>query len=479
MTSRDPSLPDDTGDLADEELRRALDRATAIAADYLRDVGERDVLPQIEPGDVSRQLGVSPPAYPVSMEIILDDYQRIIEPNLSHWNHPSFFSYFAITGSGPGLVAETLAASTNVNAMLWRTSPAAVELEARVCDWLRQMIDLPSEFVGHINDTASSSTLVALAAARHRAFPGVRQLGWVGLARELQGLPVIYASEHVHSSIDKSALTLGLGTEQVRKIECDAEFRMDAGALARAIAVDRAAGNHPFAVVATAGTTSTTSIDPINAVADICERELLWLHVDAAYAGSAAICPEIRQLMGGLERADSIVLNPHKWLFVQVDCSVLLTRGYDGLREAFSLVAEYLETDEDVVNPMDLGPQLGRRFRALKLWMVIRAFGLDGLKRRIRAHCAYARLVAERLDSHDKFEIVAPVPLSTVCFVHTGGDAANVELIRRVNATGKAFLSHTSLGGQTVVRVAIGNLRTTPHHIDALINTVISIGAEL
>lgn len=473
------------GDLPDAELRAALDRAATMAADYLAGVGERTVLPGIEPGAVRAQLPAGPPPEGEPMDRILDDYREIIEPHLTHWNHPRFFSYFAITGSGPGVVAETLAAATNVNAMLWRTSPAAVELEMLVCDWLRAMLDLPDGFVGHINDTASSSTLVALAAARHRAFPGTRTEGWVGIARELGGLPVIYASEQAHSSVDKAALTIGIGTSGVRKISCNERYEMDAAALARAVEEDRSAGNHPFAVVATAGTTSTTSVDPIDQVADICARERLWLHVDAAYAGSAAICPEIRALMSGLERADSIVLNPHKWLFVPVDCSVLLTRGYEELQEAFSLVAEYLRTEEDVVNPMDLGPQLGRRFRSLKLWMVIRNFGVEGLRRRIRFHLELAQKAARGLDASEWFEVTAPVPFSTVCFrlEPASGvrdlDRLNRDLVDRVNRSGHAFLAPTVLGGKVVIRWAIGNLRTTEADIEATLGQLESLARDL
>lgn len=473
------------GDLPDAELRAALERAVEMAADYLAGVGERPVLPNIEPGAVRAQLPPEPPQDGEPMDRILDDYREIIEPHLTHWNHPRFFSYFAITGSGPGVVAETLAAATNVNSMLWRTSPAAVELEMLVCDWLRRMLSLPEEYVGHINDTASSSTLVALAAARHRAFPGTRTEGWVGIARELGGLPVIYASEQAHSSVDKAALTIGIGTSGVRKIACNDRYEMDPVALAHAVAEDRRAGNHPFAVVATAGTTSTTSVDPIEAVAEVCERERLWLHVDAAYAGSAAICPEVRALMPGLERADSIVLNPHKWLFVPVDCSVLLTRGYDELREAFSLVAEYLRTDEDVVNPMDLGPQLGRRFRSLKLWMVIRSFGVEGLQRRIRFHLELAQKAARALEASENFEVTAPVPFSTICFrmkpAAEGADAdtLNRALVEKINRSGQAFLAPTVLDGRVIIRWAIGNLRTRESDIDGTLEQLESLAEEL
>src|SRR5436305_5795071 len=301
--------------------------------------------------------------------------------------------------------------------MLWRTSPAGTELEERVCDWLRPMMDLPAGFRGHITDTASSSSLVALAAARHR-LPGL-DVRVRGLAGRPDAPPlVVYASDQAHSSIDKAAIVLGVGQENVRRVASDAEFRLSVPALAAAIAADRQAGRLPMAVVATVGSTSTTSVDPVPAIADLCARQGIWLHVDAAYAGAAAICPEYRALMPGIERADSLVVNPHKWLFTPVDCSVLYVRDPALLKGAFSLVPEYLRTGEssEVTNLMDLGFQLGRRFRALKLWLVIRAFGVEGLRQRIRLHCAMARDLAARIEADPRFELAAPVPFSAVCF---------------------------------------------------------------
>jgi aromatic-L-amino-acid decarboxylase len=462
-------------DLPADEFRAAMHRVADLVADYLEGVGDRPVLPAVKPGDVKRVLPAGPPAAPEPLDTILDDYLRVIEPNLTHWNHPGFLAYFAVTGSGPGILAETLAAGLNVNAMLWRTSPAATELEERVCEWLGQMMELPAGFRGHINDTASSSTLVALAAARHRL---------PGLDARVQGLAgrpdvpalTVYASDQAHSSIDKSAIVLGIGQQNVRRIASDDAFRMSVPALAEAIAADRAACRLPMAVVATVGTTSTTSIDPVPAIADLCEQEKIWLHVDAAYAGSAAICPEIRAMMPGIERADSLVVNPHKWLFTPIDCSVLFVRDPALLRAAFSLVPEYLKTAEgsEVTNLMDYGFQLGRRFRALKLWMVIRTFGVEGLRERIRAHCELARGLAGRIEADPRFELAAPVPFSTVCFrARPGGppetqDRFNERLLARVNAAGPVFLSHTVLNGRYTLHAAIGNLRTEREHIEAL-----------
>ncbi len=312
------------GDIPTDELRAALHRTADLVADYLERVGDYPVLPPVAPGEVAAALPVSPPAEAEPLDRILDDYQALIEPNSTHWNHPGFLAYFAITGSGPGIVGEMLAAALNVNAMLWRTGPAATELEERCCDWLRQMMGLPADFSGHINDTASISTLVALAAARHRLPLAIRAGGLAGRP-EVPALTV-YASDQAHSSVDKAALILGLGLDNVRRIASDEDFRMDVGALAAALADDRAAGRLPMAVVATVGTTSTTSVDPVPAIAELCAREGVWLHVDAAYAGSAAICPELRDLMPGLGLGDSLVVNPHKWLFTPVDCSVLFLR---------------------------------------------------------------------------------------------------------------------------------------------------------
>lgn len=470
-----PNIPasssDFSGDLSRAEFRAALKRVADMIADYAESVERYPVLPPIAPGDVRRRLPGAPPASPEPIDRILDDYQRLIEPNVTHWNHPGFMAYFAITGSAPGVLGEALAAGLNTNAMLWRTGPAPTELEELTCDWLRQMVRLPAEFKGHINDTASMSTLLALACARQAA-PGleVRRRGLAG--RPEVGPLTVYASEQAHSSVDKAVIALGLGLDNLRPIEVDDAFRLRPEALEAAIARDRAAGMRPIAVVATAGTTATTSVDPLRAIAEIARREGLWLHIDAAYAGSAAICPEFRELMDGLDLGDSIVMNPHKWLFVPVDCSLLYLRDVNVLKEAFSVVPEYLRTSESgVTNLMDLGVQLGRRFRSLKLWFVLRAFGVEGLRERIRYHCRLASELAERIDAAEGFERSAPTPFSTVCFRATPAvsperqDAMNEQILARVNAEGEVFLSHAKLRGRTVLRLAIGNLGTQRRHV--------------
>ncbi len=474
------------GDIPDEELRRALHRAADLIADYVGGVGDRAVLPPIAPGEVIASLPARPPKTAEPLESILDDYERLIEPNVGHWNHPGFMAYFAISGSGPGIVGEALTAALNVNAMLWRSAPAATELELLVCDWLREMVGLPSDFRGHINDTASISTLLALAAARHAQTDlDIRRLGLAGRA-EVPRLAV-YCSDQAHSSVDKAMMALGLGHDNLRRIGTDAEFRMRPELLAEAIEGDLAAGLRPISVVATVGTTSTTSVDPVPAIADLCREHRSWLHIDAAYAGSAAICPELRPHFAGWERADSIVFNPHKWLFTPLDCSLLYVRDLDQLRSTFSLVPEYLKTGDSAdINLMDLGVQLGRRFRALKLWMVIRGFGVEGLQERIREHLRLARKLASWIEADPSFELCAPVPFSLVCFrwcpagvEESELDVSNARLIEAVNARGPVFISHTELDGRYVLRAAIGNIRVTEEHIRRLWRSVREESAAL
>ncbi len=458
------------GDVPAEEFRSEAHRLVDWIARYLQSSERYPVLARVTPGEVRASLPASPPGSAEPLAAILADVERLIVPGLTHWNHPGFFAYFANTSPAPAILAEALAATFNANGMLWKTAPAATELELLVLDWLRQMLGLPPGLFGVIQDTASASTLVALAAAR-QAIPGldVRRRGLSGPSRLR-----MYASEQAHSSVEKAGIVLGIGQEGLRKIPADAEFRMDPSALARAVVEDRATGWTPFAVTATVGTTSTTSVDPVPAIAEVCEREGLWLHVDGAYAGSAAVVPEMRWVLDGCERADSLVVNPHKWLFVPVDLSVLYTRKPDIVRAAFSLVPEYLRTPEDEAAPnlMDYGVSLGRRFRALKLWMVIRAFGTEGLAARIREHIRLARLFHSWVSADQAFEIAAPMPFSVVCFrARFDGvgaeeaDRRNEMLMEAVNATGEAYLSHTKLHGRTVLRLAIGNLRTEERHV--------------
>jgi aromatic-L-amino-acid decarboxylase len=457
-------------DMPVEDFRRFGHQLVEWIAEYLAGIERYPVLARVRPGEIRERLPAHPPREGESLEVILRDFEQILLPGITHWNHPGFMAYFAITGSGPGILGELLSAALNVNAMLWRTSPAATELEQVVLDWVRQMLGLPPEFEGIIYDTASIASLCALAAAREAAGLNVREEGLAGLPRLR-----LYASEEAHSSIEKGAIVLGVGRAGVRKIPTDDAFRMDVGALERAIEQDRAAGWRPFCVVATVGTTSTTSSDPVPEIARVCERYGLWLHVDAAYAGAAAIVPEFRHILDGCERADSLVVNPHKWLFTPMDLSAFYCRRMDVLRRAFSLVPEYLRTEEEGVrNLMDYGPQLGRRFRALKLWMVIRYFGQQGLAARIREHIRWAQQFAAWVDADPDFERMAPTPLSTVCFrARPRGwtrsedelDRFNAAVLDAVNATGQCFLSHTRVRGRLALRLAIGNVRTTLEHV--------------
>jgi len=462
-----------SGDLSREDLLANGRAVLDWIASYLEHPERYPVLSAARPGDVRASLPPSPPAAGEPLPAILADFESKIVPGITHWNHPAFFGYFATSSSVPGILAEMLVATLDVKAMLWKTSPAATELEEVVTDWLRQMLGLDDDWFGITTDTASISSMLALAAAREaRPELAVRERGMAGRP-DLPTLRV-YCSTHAHSSVDKAALTLGFGLENVVKIDDDDEYRMRPEVLAARIAEDRARGLLPLACVATVGTTSTSSIDPVPRIAEICRREQVWLHVDGAYGGALAVAPEYRYVLNGVDEADSFVVNPHKWLFTPFDCSAFYVKRPDVLKRAFSLVPEYLVTREqdDVVNYMDYGVQLGRRFRALKLWMVIRAFGVDGLAERLRAHCALARTFAGWVESDPDWELMAPVPFSLVCFRHAPRgtsdaerDARNEAIMHAVNAGGNVFLSHTKLRGRFTLRLAVGNIRTEERHV--------------
>lgn len=485
MTRREKDAPDrpveaarEPGDMSGEEFRRFGHEVVDWIADYLAGPDRPPVMSRVSPGEIKSLLPASPPSEGEHMRAILDDFDKLIMPGVTHWNHPSFFAYIANSSSGPGILGEMLSAALNVNAMLWRTSPSATELEEITLDWLRQMLFLPDDFSGVIYDTASIATLCAIAAAREAVGEiNVREDGLAG--RDGQAAPRLrlYTSEHAHSSVEKGAITLGLGRSSVRLIPADSEFRMDAGLLARAVKEDRERGFRPFSVVATTGTTSTGAIDPVDRIADIAECENLWLHVDAAYGGPAGMLAEKRHILDGVARADSIVVNPHKWLFVPVDLSALFCRKMGVLKEAFSLVPEYLRTAEAsrVNNFMDYGPQLGRRFRAIKLWFVLRYFGVEGIKARIGNHIEIARELTEWIDESGDFERMAPTELAIVCFrarpsalpeADEGAlDSLNQRLLDEVNRRGKLFFSHTRLNGRLTLRLVIGNIHTTRDHV--------------
>jgi aromatic-L-amino-acid decarboxylase len=456
-----------------EEFKRSGHALVEWIARYLEHPERYPVLAQVDPGDVRRALPASPPEQGHPFEEIFADVERVLVPALTHWNHPGFFAYFAISSSPVAILAEFFAAAVNQQAMLWRTSPAATELEDVSLSWLRQLLGLPDAFDGVIYDTASISTLHGLAAARELALTGVRQHGLSagpGAAR-----PRVYCSEHAHSSVDKAVILLGLGHDALRRIPADGAFAMRLDLLEAALDRDRADGDVPVAVVATIGTTSTTSCDPVDAIAALCASRGVWLHVDAAYAGAAAMLPDQQARFTGWERADSIVVNPHKWLFVPVDLSAFYCRRMDIVRRAFSLVPEYLQTSDDergARNLMDTGIQLGRRFRALKLWMVLREFGAAGMREVLARHIQLAQRFAGWVDGDPQFERVAPCPFSVVCFRARPAempddrlDALNERLLDTVNGSGRVFLSHTRLRGAFVLRMAIGHLRTTEAHV--------------
>jgi len=464
------------GDMDPERFRAAAHATVDAMADYLAHVRSAPVFPAVEPGSLRALFPASAPEAPEPVGAMLADVAALVQPNTTHWQHPGFFAYFSTTASGPGILGEMFVAALGANAMLWRTSPVATELEVVVVDWLRQALGLPAAFGGLVTDTASTSSLIALGAAREAAGVDAAAAG-IGGRPDVPRLRV-YASAEAHSSIEKACMTLGLGRASLVPVGTDDSLAMDPGELAGAIDADIEAGLRPIAIVATIGTTSSTAIDPVATIAAIAEDRGLWLHVDAAYGGAAAVVPDRRAPFAGWERADSIVVNPHKWLFTPFDASLLLSRRMPVIRDAFSLVPEYLRTLDRATPVLDFNeytPTLGRRFRALKLWFVLRYFGLEGIRRRIDAHCAWATWLAGQVQADPDFEILAPVPFSTVCLryrprsladradepeARADLDDLNERLLHAVNATGEVFLSHTRLRGRFAIRVAIGSLHT-------------------
>lgn len=458
------------GDMPKEDFRRFGHEIVDWIADYFERLEDFPVLSQNQPNDLKNALPESAPARGEDFAEVLKDVDALILPAVTHWNHPNFHGLFSTSTSSVGVFGEMLAAAFDMKAMLWRTSPASTELEEVVLEWLRRMMNLPAEFKGIIYDTASVSTLHAIAVAREKLNLRIREDGMSG--RDDLPLLRVYCSEHVHSSIDKAAILLGLGQKSLCKIPTDERFEMIPEKLAEAVEEDRRNGFLPFCVVATIGTTSSSSVDPVEKIADICEKNNLWLHVDTAYAGSTAIIPEFRRYFKGINRADSIVTNPHKWLFTPFDLSVLYVKDLDLLKKTFSLVAEYLKVAESVTNQMDYGIQLGRRFRSLKLWFVMRYFGQEGLIERLREHCRLARLFASWVDESYNFELLAPVPFALVCFraapegvAETELDALNEKMMNDINASGAAYLSHTKLNGKFTLRLSVGSIRVEERHI--------------
>ena len=441
-------------------------------ADYLEGIEEFPVMSQVSPGRILEQLPRGPPAEPVPFEEILSDFNNIVIPGITHWQHPSFFAYFPANSSPPSVLAEMLTAGLGVQCMVWQTSPAGTELEQRMMEWLRDMIGLPPGFEGVIQDGASTSTLCSILTARERAAGyAINESGMDGV-----GKLITYSSTETHSSIEKGVKIAGLGRENIRKIPVDDDYAMIPDELERAIEADMSAGNTPTCVVATVGTTGSTAIDPVKEIGEICSRHGVWLHIDAALAGTALILPEYRWMIDGVENADSFVFNPHKWMFTNFDCSAYFVKDPGSLRRTFEITPEYLRTkvDKQVNNYRDWGIQLGRRFRALKLWFVIRSYGVEGLQRKVRKHLTLAKKLAERISRSQDFELLAPVPLNTICFRYSPPDiqdereinAINERLLKDLNRTGEVYMTHTTLDDRYTIRLVVGQTYIKERHVD-------------
>ncbi|HEX7357154.1 MAG TPA: pyridoxal-dependent decarboxylase [Ignavibacteriaceae bacterium] len=459
-------------DMPSEEFRKNGYKLVDWIVDYYANIEKYSPLSQINPGEIFKKIPDSPPVNGEDIENVLNDVDKILLQGITHWNHPGFMAYFNSTSSGPGILAELLSAGLGVNGMLWKTSPTFTELERSMMNWFRQMVGLPKNYWGIIYDTASTSSMHAIASAREQLNLQIREKGMTG-RNDVPRLR-LYCSDHAHNSIDKGALTLGIGLEGIRKIPVNEKFEMIPQKLLEAVIEDKQNGWLPFIVIATVGTTSTTSIDPVEEIADIAEKYKMWLHIDSAYAGVTAMIPEMKWITKGWSRADSLVINPHKWMFTPMDLSIYFTRKPDTLKRAFSLSAEYLKTnvDDEVENLMDYGIQLGRRFRSLKLWFIIRYFGVNGLSERIKNHIKLATEFKSWIAADKNFELMAPVPFSTVCFRYhpdnkseTELNQLNEKLLEKINASEKLFLSHTKLNGKFTIRLTIGSIRHERRHI--------------
>jgi aromatic-L-amino-acid/L-tryptophan decarboxylase len=473
-------------DMPSDEFRKNGYKLVDWIADYFTNIEKYPPLSQVKPGDILKKIPKIPPTKGEDIENVLADVDKILMDGITHWNHPGFMAYFNSTSSGPGILAELLTAALGVNGMLWKTSPAFTELERSMMNWFRQMVGLPINYWGIIYDTASTSSMHAIASAREQIDLGFREKGMAGRG-DVPKLR-LYCSEQAHNSIDKGALTLGIGLDGIKKIPVNEKFEIIPRKLDEAIKLDVEKGYKPFCVIATVGTTSTTSIDPVEAIADIAEKYGLWLHIDSAYAGVTAMIPEMKWITKAWDRADSLVINPHKWMFTPMDLSVYFTRKPDILKRAFSLSAEYLKTNQDseVENLMDYGIQLGRRFRSLKLWLIIRYFGVEGLAERIKNHIVLANEFKNWIEAEKDFKLMAPVPFSTVCFRYNPENKneaelnqLNEKLLENINASGKLFLSHTKLNGKFVIRLTIGSIRHERRHIEEAWELIQNMAKEL
>jgi aromatic-L-amino-acid decarboxylase len=469
------------GDTPSEEFRKQLHELADWIADFREHIERLRVAPNDNPGVIRERLPRRGPEEGEPFDKILSDVDNIIVPGMVQWSHPMFLGYFGWTTTAPGILGEILTAPLNVNAMTWRTCPAATELETVVIDWLRQWVGLSDEFEGVIYDTASVGIMHALAVAREEVAPATRKLGLTD--RNLPRLR-IYTSDQAHSSAEKAAIALGVGEENVIRIASDDQFRIDVNSLGQQIAKDQRNGLQPLAVVATVGTTSTASVDPVREIGNLCREARIWLHIDAAYGGGFAMVPEYEWIRKGWELADSIVINPHKTVFVPLDFSVLYVRNLERLRRVFSLVPEYLRGDtvDAEKNYMDYGIQLGRRFRALKAWVIWRSLGRAGIVARLREQIRLANLLADWIRKDDRFELSAQPGMGVVCFRFVAGiddagpgsptpatedqlDQLNSDIVERINASGRAYLTQTKLRGRTVMRIGLGNVLTTEEHL--------------
>ena len=467
---QEPGDLQELGDVPIAEFRKQLHELADWIADYREKIGERPISRNVQPGEILSQLERDAPEIGTPFEKIFPDINRVIVPGIAHWAHPQFMSYFGCTTTNPGILAEIITGALNVNAMTWRTAPAATELETLVLDWLRQWLQLPNEFTGVVYDTASISTMHALATAREQIAPNTRKLGLSG--RDLPRFR-IYTSDQAHSSIEKGAIALGIGEDNVQRVPSDAEFRLEVAALRAMVERDVAEKFKPLAVVATVGTTSTANVDPVPEIAKICREHRMWLHIDGAYGAGLALLPECKSITAGWNEADSIVVNPHKMLFVPLDFSALYMRDIGRLRRLFTLTPEYVhlrDPDNTEINYMDYGVQLGRRFRALKAWVVWRAFGREGIAARIRDHLRLANLLVDWIKADKRFELAAPVVMPVVCFRFVAADKdkidiLNSEIVERINASGRGYITQTKLRGRTVMRIGLGNILTTEQHL--------------
>ena len=461
---------DKTFHMTPEEFRRQGHAVVDWIADYQARVESLPVLSRVKPGEVRSALPAHAPLRGETMDAMMRDVEKIILPGITHWQSPNFYAYFCSNNSGPSILGDLLSSGLGVQGMLWSTSPACTELETHVMDWLVEMLGLPGKFLssssggGVIQDTASSAVLAALLAARERA------TSFRSNAKGCDGRLVAYCSTQTHSSLEKAAMVAGIGRANVRAIEVDKQFAMTPGALARQIEKDRAAELVPFFVCATVGTTSSTAMDPLGEIGPICSRHGLWMHVDAAMCGTAALCPEFRHFQDGVEAADSYNFNPHKWMFTNFDCSAFWVADRKALIKTLSILPEYLRNQATesgaVIDYRDWHVQLGRRFRALKLWFVIRHYGVEGLQHHIREHVRLAQEFADWVRQDEHFELAAPVLLNLVCFRYKGGDAANQQIMDRLNQSGDLFLTHTKLDGKLTLRMCIGQTRTEMRHVE-------------